>query len=275
MVLRHNANLRGFSSSSNYARKWGTISAATERTTEHPPETRLFVDTGYWIYARGEDYALLDAALLGPDENPGHGHADALSVVIYRSGSEVLVDPGTFEYGSGPIREYYRSTEAHNTAVVNGAGQADFWGAFRVGRRPRPSVVTFSDLHCTATCQLKQRTGSAVEHRRTVRKTDNGWRVIDEFASTEPLPPITLGFQFSPDYALELEQVRGTFRHNSAGLAGTFRFSCDPATLRLEAHVLSRPVSRYWRQQSLAPRLAIEAYPTTARLLISFSIEYD
>lgn len=60
-----------------------------------------------------------------------HGHADALSVTLSLDGEPVLVDPGTYLYGSGgEWRRWFRSTPAHNTLNLDGISQSTMSGAF-------------------------------------------------------------------------------------------------------------------------------------------------
>ena len=52
-----------------------------------------------------------------------HAHADALSVILFSGGHELLVDPGTFVYNCAPEwRRYFRSTRAHNTVTIDQPG---------------------------------------------------------------------------------------------------------------------------------------------------------
>lgn len=268
-----NDDLSVYAPQASYAHRWTTTVSQSERRS-HADSTRLFLDTGLWIYAHARDYGLLDAATLGPDENPGHGHADALSIVIYREGSEVLVDPGTYEYGNGRIRNYYRSTDAHNTATVVGAPQAEFWGAFRVGRRPKPAVLDYSDDHCTATCMLQQPRGGAIEHRRTLRKTDRGWQIDDQFSSTTPLPHVQLNFQFGSDYDLDLQGVVATFRARTSGLLGTIRLLRSRDSDVAGVTISPGFVSRSWRQQEVAPRFSVQAQQRESVLRLSVLLEF-
>ena len=60
-----------------------------------------------------------------------HGHADALALTLSIDGRPVLVDPGTFLYGSGGIwRDWFRSTPAHNTLNIDGQSQSVMSGRF-------------------------------------------------------------------------------------------------------------------------------------------------
>jgi uncharacterized heparinase superfamily protein len=62
--------------------------------------------------------ALLDVAPIGPDYQPGHAHADTLSFELSLFGQRLLVNSGTSEYEISPVRQYERSTKAHNTVVL-------------------------------------------------------------------------------------------------------------------------------------------------------------
>ena len=82
-------------------------------------------------WASGSNMLVFDAGPQGMD-GCGHGHADALSVACSAQGTNWLVDPGTFVYTSShEWRNYFRSTTAHNTLVVDGQGQAQPSGIFK------------------------------------------------------------------------------------------------------------------------------------------------
>ncbi len=98
-------------------------------------------DSGYVRVAQNAVVALLDVAPVGPDYIPGHAHADTLSFELSVSGRRVIVNGGTSEYRDGPVRNWERSTAAHSTVEVAGQNSSEVWGAFRVGRRARPSPV--------------------------------------------------------------------------------------------------------------------------------------
>jgi uncharacterized heparinase superfamily protein len=95
------------------------------------------VNTGYAGYRSTEgDYFVFDRGPLGPDHQPGHGHADTLSFELSTRGQRLVTDTGVFTYTPGPIRTADRSTAAHNTLSVDGRDQADLWESFRCGERP-------------------------------------------------------------------------------------------------------------------------------------------
>jgi hypothetical protein len=97
------------------------------------PEGRTVLPQGgYGRLAQGDDLCLMDAGPLGPSWNPGHGHADFLSVEISLGGARLIVDPGTSGYNTGPDRARERSAAAHNGPVWQGHEPVEFLGSFKV-----------------------------------------------------------------------------------------------------------------------------------------------
>ncbi len=92
---------------------------------------------------RPDRFLLADVGAVCPDDLPAHAHADMLSFELSVDGLRMIVDSGVGEYAAGPWRDYYRSTRAHNTVMVDGCEQSECWGSFRVGRRASPVDVSF------------------------------------------------------------------------------------------------------------------------------------
>lgn len=101
-------------------------------------------DAGYYGW-RGRDgaYLIADYGRIGPDHNPGHGHADMFSFELSLNGCRVITDSGVHDYEPSATRHYCRSTAAHNTVEIDGRDQCELWGAFRVARRGHPHDVTW------------------------------------------------------------------------------------------------------------------------------------
>ncbi|MCK6528106.1 heparinase II/III-family protein [Myxococcota bacterium] len=96
-----------------------------------------------WVGDEGGDVrAALVASPLGAEGIAAHGHADALAVLLWAWGEEVLVDPGTGTYRPrDPLRGYFRSTAAHSTVRVDGREAAEPGGAFLWSTRYVPEVL--------------------------------------------------------------------------------------------------------------------------------------
>ena len=119
------------------------------------PENRechstAFSKTGYYLLQRGAldspecISVVFDCGPLGMGALAGHGHADALSFTLRAFGRDVLVDPGTYDYFSYPKwRQYFRSTRAHNTVVIDGRDQSEMLGPFLWGKRAKAECLNW------------------------------------------------------------------------------------------------------------------------------------
>jgi len=111
-----------------------------------PTETsKAFFDGGYFVMRDGwtpqSNYLLFDCGPHG-SLNCGHAHADALSFDLAANGQTVLVDPGTYTYtGSKELRDWFRSSQAHNGVTVDGESSSLPNGAFSWRTRASPSLL--------------------------------------------------------------------------------------------------------------------------------------
>ncbi len=92
----------------------------------HEPEklSQAFPAGGYFVMRDGwtldSNYLLFDCGPHGA-LNCGHAHSDALSFNLAANGRTLLVDPGTYTYtGSKELRDWFRSSQAHNTVTLDG-----------------------------------------------------------------------------------------------------------------------------------------------------------
>lgn len=104
-----------------------------------------FPETGYFVVSDPPIYLLLDGGELGPKHLPAHGHADLFTFELSLGGERFVVDTGVGTYQRGDLRDYVRSTAAHNALVVDGVSQAECWHRFRVARRFPPRDVDFHE----------------------------------------------------------------------------------------------------------------------------------
>jgi uncharacterized heparinase superfamily protein len=141
-------------------------------------------DTGYAVIRDpiSKSFLIFDCGPLGPDYQPGHGHADVLSYELSLHGQRVIVDTGVSSYELGPDRHYERSTAAHNTIRVDEIEQAEIWAGFRVGRRPAVSPIHFGEIEG---CLFVRGEHTGYQHlnvthsRAVIRLTDNSWFFVD------------------------------------------------------------------------------------------------
>lgn len=93
--------------------------------------------SGYVRASQGSAVLLCDLSAVGPDEQPGHAHADTLSFELSLGAQRVIVNGGTSTYAIGSQRSLERSTRSHSTLEFDGKDSSEVWGGFRVARRAR------------------------------------------------------------------------------------------------------------------------------------------
>lgn len=129
----------------NGAARPNALLGAAERLGVAPPGApagrRWFPDLGLVIVHEQPWDLFVDVGEVGPACQPGHAHADTLTLEASYGGVRLFVDPGTFGYDLDDRRAYDRSTAAHNTVTVDGQDSSEVWHIFRVGRRAAPEDV--------------------------------------------------------------------------------------------------------------------------------------
>ena len=133
--------------------------------------TRIFGAGGYTVLRDRDRVAVFDCGPLGYLTTAAHGHADALSLMLSVDGHPLLVDPGTYAYQEGyQWRDYFRSTAAHNTVVVDGLNQSEALGTFLWGRKANVRLVRqqSTDHVDLVTAQHDGYAARGILHRRTV-----------------------------------------------------------------------------------------------------------
>ena len=106
-------------------------------------ESRLFSDAGVAAMTSGTNQVIFDAGGFGP-WGAGHSHADALSIVVRSGDEEILIDSGTCTYvGEQKWRDWFRSTEAHNTIRIGARDQATVAGPFRWINHPEVTILSW------------------------------------------------------------------------------------------------------------------------------------
>ncbi|MBS2026068.1 MAG: heparinase II/III-family protein, partial [Deltaproteobacteria bacterium] len=113
-----------------------------EQSFGSEPETRIELpDTGWTILREGGSELLFETGPIGPRDNPGHGHADALSYELFWGGTPVVTDSGVSTYEDDETRWFERSGAAHACVTVDGQGSDEVWKSFRVGKRGKAQLL--------------------------------------------------------------------------------------------------------------------------------------
>lgn len=125
---------------------WLFMSIISDRSGSNIPEKKhdfeprkVFREGGYFLL--GDQFGMDDEVKIIFDCGPlgflgiaAHGHADALSFVLNYGGDNFLIDPGTYKYFVDEgMRNYFRSTVAHNTIRVDKIDQSEMTGPFLWG----------------------------------------------------------------------------------------------------------------------------------------------
>lgn len=165
-------------------------------------------DAGYHGFGTDDGtYLIFDAGDIGPDCQPGHGHADALSFELSLGGRRLLTDSGVFGYEMGPVRLHDRSTAAHNTVTVNDRNQSEVWAAFRCGRRHRilnaGARKTRNGAECSGSCEYEIAMWCLVRHFRGVEVSSAGALSIVDVIEADGRHTATARFHVDPEVTAE------------------------------------------------------------------------
>lgn len=190
-----------------YARRLGLCAAVPSQ------ELTVLGDAGYVRMNRGRARVFVDAAPVGPDYLPGHAHADSLSFELSLDGRRLCVNSGTSTYEAGELRQWQRSTAAHNTVQVDGADSSEVWAGFRVAHRARARLEQVgrdaTELLVRASHNGYRRLPGRPLHRRTWCLKEGMLTVEDEIIGLREHTVESL-LHFHPDWQLVLDEKRAT-----------------------------------------------------------------
>jgi hypothetical protein len=127
--------------------------------------------------------------------NTSHIHRDQLSFELYAYGGDLIVDSGgPYAYGD-PLREYFLSTSAHNTVVVDGRNQD-------VGVA---GTVDWCTTNAFDLLVVEQRSYPTVVHRRTIIFVRADYFVVIDRLYGDALHTYTQLFHLSPSLTAHLK----------------------------------------------------------------------
>jgi uncharacterized heparinase superfamily protein len=194
----------------------GVALFATLRENDAARVTEHRLQSEYVVIRPSESSSLiLDVGRPCPDYLPAHAHADLFSFELCLEKKRVVVDSGVYLYESGPWRDSFRSTRAHNTVEVNGENQSEVWASFRVARRARPRFVQFTPWADGAVAQAEhdgyERLPEAVRHRRTLAMSGDAVVVIDQLFAKESASAISAASSIHLHPGYDREWVITTF----------------------------------------------------------------
>lgn len=169
--------------------------------------SRAFADGGYFVMRDGwtetANYLFVDCGEIGALAG-GHGHADALSIVLAVGGATVLTDSGTFGYHeSAGVRDYFRGSEAHNTLTIDDESQSEPGGKFGWKTKAnaklknwfsQPRFDFFEGVH-----DGYERLSAPALHTRSILALKTDYWIMRDLVETSGRHDYRLNFHFNGD----------------------------------------------------------------------------
>jgi len=90
-----------------------------------------------WTSRRGAHLAIVHTAPPAYAPQPGHAHADQLSLEWSWRDARIFADAGLGGYEGDPNRDLNRSAASHSTVEIPAIPSTELWSTFRVGARGR------------------------------------------------------------------------------------------------------------------------------------------
>ena len=235
-----------------------------------------FANGGYYVMRDGwtpeSNFLLFDCGPHGAN-NCGHAHADALAIDLSARGHTVLVDPGTCTYtGSKELRDWFRSSFAHNTLTIDDGSSSVPAEAFSWSSVARSDCVSWIsqdrfDYVAGAHDGFGRLDDPAVHTRRILFVKDNYW-VLRDSVESQGAHDLRLSFHFDSHVA-RLHSKENTVRvisekSNSAIL--------QLATFAAGGQWTEEPgwVSHCYGERVAAPVLAFSLSTHDSRELVTF-----
>jgi hypothetical protein len=262
------------------------LAAFTQLPPREPSRgpSRIFATGGYAVM-RGtwHDTAsqmIVDVGPLGCPISSGHGHADLLSIQIATGGQPCIVDAGNYCYTSErEWREFFRSTAAHNTVMIDGNSQSDTTGPFRWRWRPQVMLrewrsnpdFDFLDAEHDAFCNLSD---PVVHRRRVLFVKPRYWIVIDDLVG-KSRHRFDLTFQFAPMRVTQDQEGWTRARSHSGAVLWIGSFGSSKLTAALRSG--DRDPIRGWiapdyGQREPAPALILSATEQLPQRILTLMI---
>jgi hypothetical protein len=166
----------------------GVAAAPLRHTPRQPWPSRHLPDSGYIVLRTpAGDHLTFDAGRHGY-LNGGHAHADALSLVLTVQGQPLLIDPGTATYTmDAAVRDRFRSTQMHNTVVIDGRAQSEPSGPFHWRSTTDGAASLWQPTAKVDYAEGRHPAYAPLIHVRQVLAVPTfGWFVIDHVLGDEP-----------------------------------------------------------------------------------------
>lgn len=195
---------------------------------EPAKQSVAFEDAGYYVMRDGwranANYLRFDCGPHGT-LNCGHAHADALSFDLAALGRTILVDPGTYTYtGSKEMRDWFRSSAAHNTLTVDDESSSTPDGPFSWKSVARCEQVNWISEERFDYVEGKhdgyERLSEPVTHSRAILFLKRDYWVLHDRVISQGPHTLDLHFHFQPcgSVVIDNESLKFTETNETRGL---------------------------------------------------------
>lgn len=153
-------------------------------------ESKAFPYAGYYIMREGNFYMIIDCIPLDPKVPLGHIHNNRLGFELFANNKSFIIDPGSYVYTADKnMRNLFRSTQYHNTAVIDKEEQNRFDNnifkvetdaGVKINKWESNKDYDFLDAEHTGYLRLKNK----VLHRRQIyfnKREGKYWIIKDIF----------------------------------------------------------------------------------------------
>ena len=259
---------------------WLLGAAGADKFAELPAQkpdenSRAFADGGYFVmrdgWAETADYLLVDGGEIGALAG-GHGHADALSIVLAVGGKSVLTDSGTFGYHeSAAVRDYFRGSEAHNTLTIDDEAQSEPGGKFGWKTKAnaklknwfsQPRFDFFEGVH-----DGYERLSAPALHTRSILSLKNDYWIMRDFVETSGRHDYQLNLHFvsSANPTIEKAADGAAFIYEPTSGLRLFTFGDHGEWLKK-----TNPISNLYGKKVDAPHLQFASHGAGAQEFFTF-----
>ena len=198
-----------------YAKSLG-MDINSEKVSGH--KVHDYYDCGFFIMQNNHIKIFFDACEVGAKYQPGHAHADSLSLEVSINGARAFVNSGISEYGDSPLREYQRSTRSHSTVEINEKNSSEVWSSFRVGKRANiiKRAILNNSNKCSEVIGAHNGYSSFLKrctHQRIIKLENKHLRIEDHIIGTYKIAFSRI--YLHPDVSVKVEENKLLISHNS------------------------------------------------------------
>ena len=202
----------------------GVLGFETLRPHQPNSNSTAFTVGGYYLMRDGwtetDNYMLVDGGNHGALSG-GHSHADALSIDLAVGGRTLLVDSGTYTYHeSNALRDYFRSSQAHNTLTIDEKSSSAAGGKFSWQTRSKTRVKHWLsqerfDYFEASHDGYERLTENPATHTRSILFLKNDYWIMRDYVETTGEHSYGLNFHFNAETNPAIESAEnGIFTVN-------------------------------------------------------------